>query len=992
MSEGGSSPESDQKPASSAGFVMSVLELQTQIVMSEEDIRNQAFIQGTPDGSSAKEKATGKLKEPRDLYSTASLQHVPKWPIECQVIPEKIRHKETVYNKLEPFYTTSSAENQPKPVGEELGTVIFNYQPRLSVDYFCRASAGGSEELQFFETDSNTLKFESRFESGNLAKVIKVTNVYYELYLRPDLYTDRHSQWFYFRIQNTKENITYRFSIVNLNKPDSLYRYGLKPLMYSEKDAQLNNVGWVRCGQNISYYKNDIMADENNSFYTLTFTLRFRHSNDTVFLAQCYPYTYTKLQNYLASVEADEQKSELCQQRLLCRSLAGNNIYVLTITSPDNHLEENVKKPVVVISARVHPGETQSSFMMKGIIDFLTSNFSQAKDLRERFIFKLIPMLNPDGVIVGNSRCCLLGQDLNRQYRTVLREAFPQIYHTKVMLRRLMEENGIFLYCDLHGHSRRNNVFMYGCENKRIPEKRLVEQVFPLMMHKNASDKFSFQNCKFKIQRSKEGTGRVFAWTLGVNLSYTLEVSLGGSTLPSRQQTHFNAYDYEAMGRHFCETLLDYSDNSSEKERLRDRIIQKLLEQGSSADEPLNVPISDYSSLSHSESDDSGDDAEAESEKKCVKRSTSIRRQSSTRISKKIKPKSNSNLKIERSVLTVSKASVDYVRTGQKQRKMEEIIGETQKEQEKEFHDSMARLSKFKRRSKRVNFQTPVEKPTSPNVNFLSTRCTSILFDDPFNPPAPDVILTTQTRIQFGEETGMASVTEDECDDSDSTFKNKKYLPQVSVSEIVDDLANLQLSSNATAKTLEIPDQTPVVISPSSPTSKPFKPRLKIPTPIPDQSIYTKSERRPAVQKQKAVRRESFCMTLNTLSETRSAPPKAFSKELYEERIHKVSLPSSHSRLQQRRVSWTGVTSSVSVSSGGGHVQTKAHDGIVSVNAAAKKETLSKKTLKKSKSMGDKLDEAANSNKYAFHLSATFNNNGTGRKKKSKVKRSKSRK
>jgi hypothetical protein len=125
-------------------------------------------------------------------------------------------------------------------------------------------------------------------------------------------------------------------------------------------------------------------------------------------------------------------------------------------------------------------------------------------------------MLNADGVIVGNSRCCLLGQDLNRQYGTVLREAFPQIYHTKVILRRLAEENRLFLYCDIHGHSRKNNAFIYGCENRKMSERKLTEQVFPLMMHKNASDKFSFQSCKFKVQKSKEGTGRLFVWTLGV--------------------------------------------------------------------------------------------------------------------------------------------------------------------------------------------------------------------------------------------------------------------------------------------------------------------------------------------------------------------------------------------------------------------------------------------------------------------------------------------
>jgi murein tripeptide amidase MpaA len=45
-------------------------------------------------------------------------------------------------------------------------------------------------------------------------------------------------------------------------------------------------------------------------------------------------------------------------------------------------------------------------------------------------------MLNPDGVIVGNSRCSLNGRDLNRQYRSVIRDAHPVIWHTKLMLRR----------------------------------------------------------------------------------------------------------------------------------------------------------------------------------------------------------------------------------------------------------------------------------------------------------------------------------------------------------------------------------------------------------------------------------------------------------------------------------------------------------------------------------------------------------------------------
>jgi hypothetical protein len=57
-----------------------------------------------------------------------------------------------------------------------------------------------------------------------------------------------------------------------------------------------------------------------------------------------------------------------------------------------------------------------------------------------------------------------------------------------LLYHRLMEECGIEMYCDLHAHSRKHNIFIYGCENRRSAD-RLQEQVFPLMLHKNAADK-----------------------------------------------------------------------------------------------------------------------------------------------------------------------------------------------------------------------------------------------------------------------------------------------------------------------------------------------------------------------------------------------------------------------------------------------------------------------------------------------------------------------
>lgn len=85
--------------------------------------------------------------------------------------------------------------------------------PLNPLPQFSRSSVGGSKYLLNCHPnppENGDLIFESRFESGNLAKAVKITPTYYELYLRPDMYTNRHTQWFYFQVTNTKKGLTYR--------------------------------------------------------------------------------------------------------------------------------------------------------------------------------------------------------------------------------------------------------------------------------------------------------------------------------------------------------------------------------------------------------------------------------------------------------------------------------------------------------------------------------------------------------------------------------------------------------------------------------------------------------------------------------------------------------------------------------------------------------------------------------------------------------------
>ncbi|CAF1127974.1 unnamed protein product, partial [Adineta steineri] len=315
-------------------------------------------------------------------------------------------------------------------------------------------------------------------------------------------------------------------------------------------------------------------------------------------------------------------KSQYCKQKVLCRSLAGNFVYMLTITSPPalSPVPEQQLKKGVVISARVHPGETNSSWMMKGLLDFLLSDSADAKLLRDTFVFKIIPMLNPDGVIVGNYRCSLSGRDLNRNYKTILKDAYPTIWHTREMIKRFMTEIELVLYCDFHGHSRKQNVFIYGCENKHLPKERLKERIFPAMFGKNDISKFSYDSCRFKVQKSKEGTGRVVMWSMGIKNSYTLEATFCGSTQSEQTGHQFTTRDFESIGYHFLDSLLDYSDPDPTKRNrifdeiendLRQSIRLKLLSRGINPTSLSDIDLDQFSSDEDS-SDDAGSDSSAD--------------------------------------------------------------------------------------------------------------------------------------------------------------------------------------------------------------------------------------------------------------------------------------------------------------------------------------------------------------------------------------------
>ena len=73
-------------------------------------------------------------------------------------------------------------------------------------------------------------------------------------------------------------------------------------------------------------------------------------------------------------------------------------------------------------------------------------------------------MINPDGVVAGNYRTSLFGKDLNRTYNTTRRFAFPETFHLLELIKDLKTKykQKLNVFIDLHGHSVKKNIFMYG--------------------------------------------------------------------------------------------------------------------------------------------------------------------------------------------------------------------------------------------------------------------------------------------------------------------------------------------------------------------------------------------------------------------------------------------------------------------------------------------------------------------------------------------------
>ena len=410
------------------------------------------------------------------------------------------------------------------------------------------------------------INFESNFECGNLQLVYLDEMNNYQLFLHNDTNTTGYSQWFFFRIINVKKNQKINLNIMNFQRKTTKYSNGLKIWYYSTKKNNEKNISWHHTTEKVNYYQNGLYRYINGKrqyYYTLSFDYTIEYDDDEIYFANCIPFTYSDIIKDLNEyTKKENDKYYYFERKKLCSTLIGNDVDYFNINNNIDLLnfeENNNKKKGIVLFARQHPGETVGSWVIKGAIELLMGESAEAKYLRDNFIIKVIPMVNVDGVICGNSRTSLAGCDLNRRWVNPNEYLHPEIYFLKELIYKFSKKNKVEYIIDFHGHFGAFNSFFYSNNSKENIE---LCRKFPFICGK-ISEIIQFKKSRFKMPKYKKGTGRINLYKeLDIENIVTLETSYFGCIEGNYCNQYFNIEKLKEIGKDICKgIILSYYNN-----------------------------------------------------------------------------------------------------------------------------------------------------------------------------------------------------------------------------------------------------------------------------------------------------------------------------------------------------------------------------------------------------------------------------------------------
>jgi len=130
---------------------------------------------------------------------------------------------------------------------------------------------------------------------------------------------------------------------------------------------------------------------------------------DKVYLSYQYPYSNSHLDSYVNSISA----SPFCRVGKVGHSTEGRDIREIVVTDGSVSAAE---KKVVCFTGLQHCAELGAGWGLEGMIDFLLSGDPLAAAARQKYVFRIIPIVNVDAIAEGIGRIHGTGRNLNREW------------------------------------------------------------------------------------------------------------------------------------------------------------------------------------------------------------------------------------------------------------------------------------------------------------------------------------------------------------------------------------------------------------------------------------------------------------------------------------------------------------------------------------------------------------------------------------------------
>ncbi len=138
-------------------------------------------------------------------------------------------------------------------------------------------------------------------------------------------------------------------------------------------------------------------------------------------LAKYFPYSVSRKDAWLASIAGHPRIRSITS---LGNSLQGRPIHRLEFT---DQTVPDTQKQRIWIHAGIHPSETTSYFTVEGLVQWLLSGDPYAELLLDHAIVDVLPMVNPDGVFLGNYRTTANSVNLENEWGAPYASTQPEI-------------------------------------------------------------------------------------------------------------------------------------------------------------------------------------------------------------------------------------------------------------------------------------------------------------------------------------------------------------------------------------------------------------------------------------------------------------------------------------------------------------------------------------------------------------------------------------